>query len=447
MDYHHAPSCLDGDYFPIFVSPTPINGVNLPAFVNQTLEIRVRSKAQYATIYGLVVSGPNGISKQKISTEEYVIKWTPTENELNGHFSICFVSEARDRYYRFYQSELRCITADVGHHDAAVTCNETTITVEVEKNYLIRRNEDNLHLNEFTGSSCNLSTLSNTTHLVAVMSLSSCGTIVEEDEDNIIFKNEITSADPNEVISRQHDVDIAFSCAYPKRTNLTLGFKHKNPYAFTEKGFGAFTFEFEFFESPRFRKQIDANTYPLEVDLKQMMFMQIEATTSIPNTELFVESCRATPYDNPNSRISYTIIEHGCVRDNTVQIYPSSKAQFRFGMEAFEFIGAHEEVYITCSVILCETGVAGTRCSQGCIHNSGNHRGKREAAAQTSRHSISQGPLHLTKTSDSQASGPSLSLGMNVIFIVGCLLACGVVVYRSRRSKVKYQPLPTSDTD
>ncbi|XP_018548181.1 CUB and zona pellucida-like domain-containing protein 1 [Lates calcarifer] len=332
--------------------------------------------------------------------------------------------------------------------EAIVTCNETTIKVEVEKSYLIRRNEDNLHLNDFTDPACNLTRLSNTTHLVAVMSLNTCGTLVEEDDDNIIFKNEITSADTTQIISRQHDVEIAFQCAYPKRTNLTLGFTHKNPYAFTEKGFGAFTFDFEFFESQRFRKQVDANTYPVEVYLKQMIFMQIKATTSIPNTELFVESCRATPYDNPNSRISYTIIQNGCVKDKTVQIYPSSKSQFRFGMEAFEFIGAHEQVYITCSVILCETGIPGTRCSQGCIQsNSGNHRSKREAVAQTSRHSISQGPLHLAKVSDSQVSGPSLNLGMNLVFIVGCLLVCGVVIYRTKRSKAKYQPLPTSETD
>ncbi|XP_042345486.1 CUB and zona pellucida-like domain-containing protein 1 [Plectropomus leopardus] len=278
------------------------------------------------------------------------------------------------------------------------------------------------------------------------MLLNTCGTIIEDDGENIIFRNEITSADPNEIISRDHDVEITFSCTYPKQNNLTLGFRHKNPYAFTERGFGAFSFEFEFFESQLFRTKVDASTYPVEVNLKQMMFMQIEATSSIPNTELFVESCRATPYDNPNSRISYTIIEHGCATDSTVQIYPSPKSQFRFGMEAFEFIGAHDEVYITCSVILCQTGIPNTRCSKGCIRsNSGQNRVKREAASETSSHSISQGPLHLVKTSDSQAPGLSMSLGMNIVFIVSSLLVCGVAIYLSRRSKAKYQLLPTSE--
>ncbi|XP_034714336.1 uncharacterized protein LOC117935848 [Etheostoma cragini] len=448
VDYHNAPSCLDGDYFPVFSSPTPRNGVNLPAYVNRTLEIKVKSEAQYTTIHDLIVTGPQGIWKQRISTEEFIIKWIPTQNDLNDHFPICFVSEARDMYYQVFQSEPRCVIVDVGSDETTVTCNETTITVEVEKTSLIKRNEANLHLKDFSDAACDLKTRSNSTHLVAVMSLNTCGTTVEEDENNIIFKNMITSGDPAQVISRQNDVEIVFSCAYPKRTNLTLGFTHKNPYVFTEKGFGAFTFQFEFFQSPRFRKQINSSTYPVEVYLKQMIFMQIEATSSIPNVELFVESCKATPYDNPNSRISYTIIDNGCVKDNTVRIYNGSKSQFRFGMEAFEFIGAHEEVYITCSVILCETGVPGSRCSQGCIDSySGNPRVRREAVAQTSRHTISQGPLHLAKASDSPASGPSLNMGLNIIFIVGCLLACGVVIYRSRRSKAKYQPLPTSETD
>ncbi|XP_051800843.1 ZP domain-containing protein-like [Acanthochromis polyacanthus] len=330
--------------------------------------------------------------------------------------------------------------------EAVVTCNETTVTVEVEKSYFIRRNEYILHLNDFNDPSCNLTRRSNATHLVVAMLLGSCGTIIEEDADNILFKNEITSADPNEIISRQHDVEIAFCCVYPKRANLTLGFTHKNPYAFKEKGFGAFTFQFEFFESQRFRQQVNDSSYPIAVYLKQMIFMQIEATSSIPNTELFVETCRATPYDNPNSRISYTIIENGCVKDPTVQIYNSSKSQFRFGMEAFEFIGAHEEVYITCSVILCEQGVSGTRCSQGCLRsNSGNRRNKREAVAQSSSHSISQGPLHLAKISDSQA--PNLNLTLNLVFVVGCLLVVGVVIYRSRSNKAKYQRLPTSEPE
>ncbi|KAF3832261.1 hypothetical protein F7725_025926 [Dissostichus mawsoni] len=163
VDSYSRHSCLDGDYFPIFLAPTPSNGVNLTAFVNQPLEIKVKSRAQYSTIHNLIVTGPMGISKDNISAEEYIIKWTPTENELNDHFPICFVSEAIDEWGRVFQSELRCVIVDVGHYETKVTCNETTMTVEVEKSYLIRRNENNLHLKALGDSSCNLATHSNAT--------------------------------------------------------------------------------------------------------------------------------------------------------------------------------------------------------------------------------------------------------------------------------------------
>lgn len=393
-------------------------------------------------MHNLIITGPKGVAKRKISAGEYEIKWIPTIIDVNNHFPFCYFFEARDRYHRIYHSKVRCLIADVGRHDTVVRCTQTTMSVEVEKSYLIQRNENSLHLKNSGDPSCRLTSRSNRTHLIAIMPLTACGTTVEEDENNIIFKNEITSAHPNEVVTRQHDVEIAFSCVYPKRSNMTLGFSHKNPYAFLEKGFGAFTFQFEFYESERFITRKDPKTYPVEVNLKQMIFMEIKATTSIPKTVLFVESCKATPYDNPNSRTTYTIIDNGCVRDNTVKIYSDSKSQFRFGMEAFEFIGAHEHVYITCTVMLCKSGVAGTRCSQGCTR-----RSKREAAGQTARHLISQGPLQLRGNADGRVSGPSLTLGMNIMFIVGCLLVCGVVVYRSRRSKAKYQLLLNTDTD
>lgn len=60
-----------------------------------------------------------------------------------------------------------------------MTCNAATITVELAKTYTIRHNEDNLHLNDYTDSSCNLTRLSNETHLVAVLPLGACGTRVE----------------------------------------------------------------------------------------------------------------------------------------------------------------------------------------------------------------------------------------------------------------------------
>lgn len=60
-----------------------------------------------------------------------------------------------------------------------VTCNETSMKVEVEKSFPIQLHEDNLHLNKVRDSTCNLSRLSNAAHLVALTPLHACGSIVE----------------------------------------------------------------------------------------------------------------------------------------------------------------------------------------------------------------------------------------------------------------------------
>lgn len=60
-------------------------------------------------IIKLIVSGPAGISFQKISTEDYIIKWTPTQKEMNGHFPICFFSEALGRW-EFNKSRNVCMS-------------------------------------------------------------------------------------------------------------------------------------------------------------------------------------------------------------------------------------------------------------------------------------------------------------------------------------------------
>uniref|UniRef100_A0A6Q2YLN1 ZP domain-containing protein n=1 Tax=Esox lucius TaxID=8010 RepID=A0A6Q2YLN1_ESOLU len=320
---------------------------------------------------------------------------------------------------------------------ANVSCNESSMTVVVEKSSIVGLRVDHLRLSD---PSCSMN--SNSTHIFRTLDLNSCGTQLEEEGDNLIFRNVITSFDDSSnVITREQQVEAELSCVFPKKGTVSLEFLvHKIPYIFSEKGFGKFTYQFEFFHSSLFNSMVDPASYPVELELKEMVYMEITSTTSILNTEMFVESCQATPSDNPDDPIHYSIIQNGCKKDDTVQIYPSPQSQFRFGMEAFTFIGLHDQVYISCSVILCESGNPNTRCAQGCIDSASRHR--REAILQTTSHYISQGPLRVRRNADGQGSHVTLNLNM-VVFIAGCLLVCGVVIYRSRKSKVKYQLVPT----
>ncbi|XP_056134963.1 uncharacterized protein LOC130111721 [Lampris incognitus] len=450
-----APSCHEGEFLPRFLPPTPRHGEQLHAEVNKEMQIRIKAQATRATLDNVIMSGPLNISKQKTTRDEFIIKWTPVPDDLGERFPVCFAVESLVRT-RVYQSEMRCVVVSVGRGQvkANVICYETSMRVEVAKSSLEGLSADHLRLSDPSNTACSFRSHSNTTHVVAVIPLNACGTQIEEDNENLIFKNEITTFDnPNDIITRKHLLEVEFYCQYPKRGNVSTGFTaHRNNVTVKERGFGTFTYQLEFYHSNRFRTVIDPNSYPLEFDIGDEIYMEIEATSSVNNTELFVESCRAAPYDNPNYRPTYSIIENGCAVDKTVEIYsPRHNNHFMFGMEAFKFIGLHDQVYISCAIILCEAGNPNTRCSRGCINStsplSHRHISKREAVIQTSSHFISQGPLRLRRASESTVT----SINLNLVFIVGCLLAavamvCGVVISKGKMSRVSYQRLPNFET-
>ncbi|KAL0157007.1 hypothetical protein M9458_048253, partial [Cirrhinus mrigala] len=43
-----APSCIQGEYLPRFIHPTPYHGEHLQARVNQELEIRIKATATFS---------------------------------------------------------------------------------------------------------------------------------------------------------------------------------------------------------------------------------------------------------------------------------------------------------------------------------------------------------------------------------------------------------------
>ena len=67
----------------------------------------------------------------------------------------------------------------------------------------------------------------NSTHFLISTPLNSCGTLVNETEDALIFWNEIR-ADAviiDNVITRTHDIKFKFYCSYSRRKMLSIQFK------------------------------------------------------------------------------------------------------------------------------------------------------------------------------------------------------------------------------
>lgn len=133
--------------------------------------------------------------------------------------------------------------------------------------------------------------------------------------DYIAFRNEIHSFErPDEIIIRRTKVQIDFSCEFPKTISISSYYNlHPSDYIFTESSFGSFGYSFEIFNDSSFVNKVEADAYPVQVKLLEMIYMGIEANSELPNVTLFVESCKGTPDDNPDNPLSYEFIQNGSV--------------------------------------------------------------------------------------------------------------------------------------
>ncbi|XP_072235973.1 uncharacterized protein [Leuresthes tenuis] len=389
------PNCEAGHVQPMFLSRTPSHGDVLHATVGQTFQLFAEAQAHHATIQDFQVSGPQNMTKEfkdgKSGKAEVTLSWTPQRSDLYRFVPVCFTAETKET-----QSEMRCVVvlvtqSSITQGKATVHCSTNKMTVVLEKASMPNIDENFLKLRD---PSCSLT--SNGTHIIGTISFSACGTKFEDKGDFIVFKNEINSFEmPYEVIIRRETVQIDFSCEFPKTISISSYYNlKKSDYIFTESSFGSFGYTFEIFRDSNFTNKVEASAYPVQVKLLEMVYMGIQASSQLPNVTLFVESCKATPDDNPDNAISYELIKNGCLEDETVKVHPSDQKSFNFEVQAFKFTGNYEQVYITCSVILCEPGSPFSRCAQGCLKDPSRRR-RRGLRMQTDGHYITQGPLQL----------------------------------------------------
>lgn len=396
------PNCESGHVQPMFLSKTPSQGTQILAPVGQPITIQAEAQANRNTIFDFQISGPQNMTKvfkdNAHGKAEVTLSWTPHNEDLYRHVPVCVTAETIET-----QSEMRCVvivvTKDtITKGNAKVFCKSNQMTVSLEKASMPGIDSDFLQLQD---SSCSLA--SNETHIWGTMSFSACGTTVEDKGDSIVFSNEIDSfVLPTEVITRRKKVKIGFSCEFPKFISISTYFNlHQDDYIFTESTFGSFGYTFEIYKDENFTSKVRSDEYPVQVKLFQMIYMSIQAKSDLERVHLFVESCKATPDQNPDNALSYDLIKDGCKTDETLVVKESSNADtvYNFAVQAFKFEGEYDQVYITCSVILCEKDNDFSRCSQGCVKNANQarRRRRRSLSKETGDHSITQGPFRFVE--------------------------------------------------
>ncbi|KAM3625284.1 uncharacterized protein V6R79_009628 [Siganus canaliculatus] len=408
------PRCDAGHVQPMFLSMTPSHGDVLYATVGQLFTLNAQAQAHHSNIFDFQVSGPGNMAKkftdEKNGKAKLTLSWTPQQSDLYRFVPVCFTAETTEA-----QSEMRCVVlmvtqASITEGKASVDCSSNKITVALEKASMPGIDENYLMLGD---KSCSLT--SNSTHIMGTMSLNTCGTKLEDKGDIIAFRNEILSFElPSEVIVRRKTVKIGFSCQFPKTVSISSYYNlHKSDYVFTESNFGSFGYTFEVYQDKTFKNKVLPNAYPVQVKLLQTLYMGIQAQSELPNVKLFVESCKGTPDDNPDNARFYDLIKNGCVQDETLKVQTSDQTSFNFEVQSFKFSGNFDQVYITCSVILCELNSQFSRCAQGCIKDPSRRR-KRDLSKETMRRDIMQGPLQFIGQADPFAVEDDTSDGVVV---------------------------------
>jgi len=234
---------------------------------------------------------------------------------------------------------------------------------------------------------------------------------------------------------------------------------------FSKKGFGEFVLEMKIFPDDQFLYHYKKKDFPVQVKLRQELFVEVSVDTQDSRLEILAEECFATPDPSPdNAVLVYTFIEDGCAIDDTVEFIETADERMqRFKLESFSFVGDHPFVYMHCKVKICNATDPNSRCAQGCLHE----RRKRSLYKRTSQGSndeeayLAQGPFMLpdqeandqetlTEERDVENSGQltNLTAAMAVVAAV-CLVGVSYFVWdKKKRSAARgYQQLRVTSED
>ncbi|XP_075389594.1 scavenger receptor cysteine-rich domain-containing protein DMBT1 [Tenrec ecaudatus] len=108
---------------------------------------------------------------------------------------------------------------------------------------------------------------------------------------------------------------------------------------------------------------------------RKEVFLQATLHSHDPSLQLSVDTCVASPDPQDFTTVKYTLIEQGCIKDETyANLHPSQKHVAQFKFNAFHFLSSYEVVYLQCKIAVCKVGDASSSCARGCA-------GRRKRAA------------------------------------------------------------------
>ncbi|XP_070543218.1 uncharacterized protein [Ptychodera flava] len=339
-------------------------------------------------------------------------------------------------------------TTQAAEKGVTVTCAKTSMKIDINRSILGGMDENDLQLvdPECTG-------YSNVTHVTFETTHSACGTTFTETSHHIIYQNTVSNRFTDEdVIRRLREVEIPFECVYSRKGRADASFVVDSEKLYlTETGQGNFSFNLDFYHDVSYETPYYDYEYPIEVSLGERIYVGAAVETNTTDLELFLDTCKGTPTDDPNHSTQYVFIENGCIKDATVQLHPvDNPSEKHFSIEAFDFVESSTSlVYIHCDMLVCNATDPSSRCQHGCVLR--HRRDVREVSSLGSR-TLTQGPINLYRGDIAIVHG--LSQGKDtivestsqwimiyaamVVFVMGSAMAVAAVLYaRHTRRKLE----------
>ena len=154
------------------------------------------------------------------------------------------------------------------------------------------------------------------THFTLHTSLTGCHTKSRHTNNFVSYSNKVEEIplEEGQIITRVREVEIPFSCYYSNMGIVSaVGLEVKSKkIIFSKKGFGEFVLEMKIFPDDQFLYHYKKKDFPVQVKLRQKLYVEVSVDTQDSRLEILAEECFATPDPNPdNAVLVYTFIEDG----------------------------------------------------------------------------------------------------------------------------------------
>ena len=154
------------------------------------------------------------------------------------------------------------------------------------------------------------------THFTLHTSLTGCHTRSSHTKNFVYYSNKVEEIplEEGQIITRVREVEIPFACYYSNMGVVSaIGLEVKSKkIIFSKKGFGEFVLEMKIFPDHKFLGHYKKKDFPVQVKLRQELYVEVSVVTDDSRLEILAEECFATPDPDPNNAVlKYTFIKYG----------------------------------------------------------------------------------------------------------------------------------------